>query len=252
MTVNAHRLAGVRALVAGGAGSVGAGICERLLAEGATVVAADRNPESLTAFVEKTKVGGDRLHGIVMDLASVESINSGVAEAVSKLGGLDAVVNSVGISHQGTTFDEETLDGWNEVLTVNLTGAFALAKAAVPHMGEGGSIVNITSTGAEMGLPLNLAYGASKGGLRNLTLGLSLALAERGIRVNAVGPGLMEYPVRNTRTTVERRVGRTRDVPLGRLGKGSDIGAAVAFLISADAEWITGQNIYVDGGSSAR
>lgn len=245
-----RRLVGARILVAGGAGAIGAGICGRLLAEGATVVAADRNPTSLSAFVDGADAG-EALHSVPMDLGDTDSIAVGVTEAVELMGGLDAVVNAVGISHQGTGFDDETLEGWNEVISVNLTGAFALAKHAVPRMGDGSSIVNITSTGAEMGLPLNLAYGASKGGMRNLTKGLARALADRGIRVNAVGPGLMEYPVRNERATTERRVGRTEIVPLGRLGTGADIGSTVAWLVSADAGWVTGQNIYVDGGSTA-
>lgn len=244
-----RRLLGRRIVVAGGAGSIGGAVCERLLAEGATVVAADRNERALDALV--ARAASERLSTAKIDLGAPASIDSGVAEAVERLGGLDAAVNAVGVSRQGTTFDDETLEGWEWVLAVNLTGAFAFAKAAVPAMTDGGSIVNITSTGAEMGLPLNLAYGASKGGLRNLTLGLALALAPRRIRVNAVGPGLMEFPVRKTDADEQLRTGQDQRVPFGRLGRGSDVAGAVAFLVSDDGEWVTGQNLYVDGGSSA-
>lgn len=246
------RLAGHRVIVAGGAGAVGRGICERLLAEGASVVAADWNTEALDNVKNELRAPFSQLSTVRLDMGDVASIQTGMADAIATLGGLDSAINAVGISHQGTSFDDETIEGWSQVITVNLTGAFAFAKAAVPHMPDGGAIVNISSGGAEMGLPLNLAYGASKGGLRNLTFGLSLALAERQIRVNAVGPGLMEFPMKNKRTTVDRREGRTEQVPLGRLGRGSDIGAAVAYLISDDAEWVTGQNIYVDGGALAK
>jgi len=248
----AGRLSGRRVLVVGGAGSIGSATCERLLAEGASVVATDRNPESLATAAEKMAVNGDPVHTEVIDIASADSIAAGVAGAMSALGGLDGLVNATGISHQGVSFDEETLEGWGQVLAVNLTGGFALAKAVVPHLVAGSSIVFVSSGGAEKGLPLNLAYGASKGGLRNLTMGLALALAERGIRVNSVGPGLMEYPMRNTANQADRRVGRTEQVPLGRLGRGADIAAAVAYLLSDDAAWVSGQNLYVDGGSLAR
>lgn len=248
---NCRRLEGKKIVVAGGAGAVGAGICTRLLAEGARVVAADRNQESLDAFVSGSDSDDTQLRGIQMDLSDANSISAGMDSAVNWLGGLNAAVFAVGISHQGTSFDDESIEGWSEVLSVNLTGAFAFAKSAVPAMDNGGAIVNISSGGAEMGLPLNIAYGASKGGLRNLTLGLSAALAPRGIRVNTVGPGLMEFPVRNAQNEVEARVGRADAVPLGRLGTGADIGAAVAYLVSSDAGWISGQNLYVDGGSLA-
>lgn len=244
------RVEGRRALVIGGAGSIGAAIVENLLHEGARVVAADRNPSSL-GDVQKRHADA-RLTTVVIDAADPESVRSGVAQAVSELGGLDIVVNATGISHHGTALDDETLAGWNEVIAVNLTGNFVLVKETLEHMGQGAAYVFISSTGAERGLPLNLAYGASKAGLANFTKGLSTSVAPRGIRVNTVGPGLMSYPVRNKADQTERRVGRTEVVPLGRLGEGADIASTVTFLASDDAGWVTGQNIYVDGGSLAR
>lgn len=250
MSAQQGRLAGKRALVVGGAGSIGSGIVVKLLDEGAHVVAADRNPASLEALTRGHD--GAALSTAVIDIADMASTAAGVADAVAQLGGLDIVVNATGISHQGVTLDDETLDGWNQVLAVNLTGSFVLVKQTLPHLGEGASYVFVSSTGAERGLPLNLAYGASKAGLANFTKGLASSLGPRGIRVNTVGPGLMAYPVRNDADNSTRRVGRTEVVPLGRLGEGSDIGNVVAFLSSDEAGWVTGQNIYVDGGSLAR
>lgn len=244
------RVSGKRALVMGGSGAIGSGIVEVLLAEGARVVAADLNPASLERVQQEH--AGAELSTVVADIADADSVAAAVAEAVGRLGGLDIVVDATGISHQGTSFDDETLEGWNQVLAVNLTGAFVLAKAAVPHMGAGAAYVMVSSGGAERGLPLNLAYGASKGGMANFTKGLALALADRGIRVNTVGPGLMEHPVRNGAVETELRQGREQQVPLGRLGKGTDMGHMVCFLASDDASWITGQNVYVDGGNLAR
>jgi len=244
------RVAGKRAFVVGGAGSIGSGIVEALLQEGARVVVGDFNQEALDAFLSSADSGN--ASGVVVDIADAESVAAAVAAAAAELGGIDILVNATGISHQGTSFDEETLEGWNRVLAVNLTGAFVLAKAAVEHMPTGAAYVMVSSTGAERGLPLNLAYGASKGGMANLTKGLAVALAPRGIRVNTVGPGLMEYPVRNGARSTDARVGRTEVVPLGRLGRGRDIGNVVCFLTSDEAAWVTGQNVYVDGGSLAR
>lgn len=247
---SAGRVKGKRALVVGGSGAIGAGIVESLLDEGAHVVAADFNAESLRIFAQEH--ASAELSTVVMDISSPESVAAGVKVALEALGGLDVVVNATGISHQGTSFDDETFEGWNQVLAVNLTGAFVLAKATVPHLSEGSAYVMISSGGAERGLPLNLAYGASKGGMANFTKGLSVALAPRGIRVNTVGPGLMEHPVRNGAVATDAREGRSEQVPLGRLGKGSDVGNMVCFLVSDEASWVSGQNIYVDGGSLAR
>lgn len=247
MSAGTGRLEGKRALVVGGAGSIGAGIVAKLVAEGATVVAADRNTSALAGVTADGAVSS-----AVIDIADPESVAAGVADAVAAMGGLDIVVNATGISHQGRTIDEETVEGWNEVLSVNLTGNFILVKATLEHLSEGSAYVFISSTGAERGLPLNLAYGATKAGLANFTKGLSNAVAERGIRVNTVGPGLMAYPVRNDQDRTDRRIGRTDVVPLGRLGEGSDIANVVAFLASDEAGWVTGQNVYVDGGSLAR
>lgn len=251
MTGASGRVAGKRALVVGGAGAIGSGIVETLLDEGATVVVGDFNPQSMEAFVSSLE--SDRVSGVVVDIADPTSVADAVSAAVEALGGgIDVLVNATGISHQGRTFDEETIEGWNQVLAVNLTGAFVLIKAAADHMAERSAYVMVSSTGAMRGLPLNLAYGASKGGMANFTMGLATSLAPRGIRVNTVGPGLMEHPVRNGALETELRVGRIEAVPLGRLGTGRDIGRVVCFLASGDAGWVTGQNVYVDGGSLAR
>lgn len=245
------RVSGRRALVVGGAGAIGSGVVEKLLEEGATVVVGDFNSESLEKFT--SSLDNDAVSGVVVDIADPASVTEAVAAAVEKLGGgIDILVNATGISHHGTSFDEETVEGWNRVLAVNLTGAFVLIKAAVAHMGAGSAYVMISSTGAVRGLPLNLAYSASKAGMANYTQGLATALAPRGIRVNTVGPGLMEHPVRNGAVSTEVRVGRDDVVPLGRLGTGRDIGNVVCFLVSDEASWVTGQSVYVDGGSLAR
>lgn len=250
MSTGTGRVAGKKALVVGGAGSIGSGIVAKLLAEGARVVAADRNSSSLAEVVADHE--STALSAVIIDIADPASVTAGVREAVAAMDGLDIVVNATGISHQGRTLEEETVEGWNEVLAVNLTGSFVLVKATLEHLGGGSAYVFVSSTGAERGLPLNLAYGATKAGLANFTKGLATSVAPRGIRVNTVGPGLMAFPVRNEQDSTDRRVGRTEVVPLGRLGEGSDVANVVTFLASDEAGWVTGQNIYVDGGSLAR
>lgn len=250
MSAGRGRVEGKRALVVGGAGSIGAAVVARLLDEGASVVAADRNQASLTAVEERHR--GAPLSLATIDISDPASIRDGAATATAVLGGLDIVVNATGISHQGTSIEDETVDGWNNVLAVNLTGAFALVKETMAYLSDGAAYVMVSSGGAERGLPLNLAYGASKAGLANFTKGASAALAPRGIRVNTVGPGLMAFPVRNDADATDRREGRDDAVPLGRLGEGADIAAMIVFLASDEASWVTGQNVYVDGGSLAR
>lgn len=249
-TAVSGRVAGKRALVVGGAGSIGAAVVQKLLEEGARVVASDRNESSLSAVQEG--YSGTQLSTAVIDISNPESVRSGVAQVVAELGGLDIVVNATGISHHGTSLDDETVEGWNQVIAVNLTGSFVLVKETLDHMSDSSAYVMVSSTGAERGLPLNLAYGAAKAGLANFTKGLAVSVAPRGIRMNTVGPGLMEFPVRKDHEdNTVRREGRTEVVPLGRLGTGSDVASMVTFLASDEASWVTGQSVYVDGGSLA-
>lgn len=232
-------------LVTGAAGSIGSAIATRLADEGASLYVSDLDRVEVEAL--RARLGGG---GGTVDLSDDDSIVDGVDAAVSALGGLDAVVNAAAISRQGVGALEESTAEWHRVLQANLVGPYRLAQAACSHLPRGGAIINISSSGADAPLPRNVAYGASKAALNHLTTSLARHLAPEGIRVNAVSPGLMEMPVRVDGARPEARRGMDDRVPLGRLGQGRDVAGAVAYLLSADGDWITGQVIRINGGMS--
>jgi 3-oxoacyl-[acyl-carrier protein] reductase len=177
-----------------------------------------------------------------------------VETVVERSGGVDILVNNVGLT-QVTTLLETTEDEWDTLMDVNLKGPFLCSKAAVPVMirqGRGGRIINTVSTAAANARVGASAYCASKAGLVQLTKAMALELGPHGITVNAVGPGLAitDSPVRDVPSEEYQRA-FIRQVPLGRGTTPRDIASTMAFLASPDAEYITGQVIYVDGGYSA-
>lgn len=234
-------LEGKVAIVTGGARGIGKAIVDGFIDCGAKTVAADKLEEEL----HKT-LG----HPFLCDLRVEESIDALVDYTLSVFGKIDILVNCAGITIP--TEHPYPNDNWQETINVNLVAPFKLIRKASEHMSNG-SIINITSLNAEFGFPDNPAYLASKGGLKMMTKGFALDLAKKGIRVNNVGPGY-------TRTaTTEKswndltlRAQRTARTMLGRWAKPEDIACAVIFLASDASSYITGQDIYVDGGWQAK
>jgi NAD(P)-dependent dehydrogenase (short-subunit alcohol dehydrogenase family) len=235
----------MRAIVTGAARGLGAGIAERLVRDGADVVGIDAAP-------------GATLQADVADEAQVDRA---VAAAVERLGGLDLLVNCAGIGGPGSPVTDTPVEAFRRTLEVNLVGAFLMARAGARVMiaqGDGGAIVNLGSMFGQRAVPFGAAYCASKGGIALLTQSLALELAPHRITVNTVAPGNMatemhfdELRERASRagTSFEVELERARaEVPLGRHGTGEDVGGAVAWLASADAAYVTGQTISVNGG----
>lgn len=236
-------------IVTGGANGIGAATVLRFLAEGASVVASDIAADALAEFVRNADAG-ERLASHVTDVASYDSVCDLVAFTVARFGQLDTLVNNAGTGVIATV-DELTLEDWHRVINVDLSSIFYGAKAAMPHLRKTrGNIVNtasISGLGANKSLS---AYYAAKGGVVNFTRYLAVEHGHEGIRVNAVCPG----PV-NTRPGLldqgELHRQYLEAIPMKRLGHPDDIAAAIAFLASDDASYISGHNLVIDGALTA-
>lgn len=246
------RLDGKKALVTGGSRGIGRGIVLALAEQGADVainfVASKEMSEEVAAEVEKK---GCKAMLVQADVASKDEVVAMFGKIRSEWGILDILVNNAGVLRGGAfeEFSEELLD---EILAVNLKGQFFCAQEAVKMMKSGSKIVNIASIasgGMGVGFAQIAAYTASKGGVIGLTENLALDLGPKGINVNAVAPGAIDTDMAKGITeNKEVLEGVLMRVPKRRVGTPEDIGAATAFLVSDEADYITGATLYVDGG----
>jgi 3-oxoacyl-[acyl-carrier protein] reductase len=255
------RLAGRRALVTGGGSGIGRAVSYRLAADGAAVGVVDVRDGAAEAVASDILDEGGKAFGAVGDVGNEASVAATTAEIVSALGGLDTVVACAGLAFPGTTHGT-SLEAWEMMIRVNLTGVFLTVKHALPHLLEagGGSIVTIGSVASLVAAGQNSAYDASKGGVLQFTRSVAVEYVDAGIRANCVCPGLVATGLgANTRLITDqadvsgsRRPAAERlDIPMSRSSDPSEIAAAVAFLCSDDASFITGIALPVDGGLTA-
>ncbi len=244
-----------KAIVTGGGSGIGKAICERIAAAGASVCVSDINEEAAVAVAEALAAGGTHAVAFRADVSSESDVNALVEFADQELGGLTAIVNNAGyadIERDGDVTETPT-DVWDRTLGINLFGVFLGCKYAIPVIEKngGGAIVNIASAAALLGsCPSQVAYTASKGGVVSMSREIAVCFANRGIRVNTVCPGVTRTPmIENLRPSDEAMRARFRHIPMGRLGDPAEIAGTVAFLLSDDAGYITGQEIAVDGGT---
>jgi 3-oxoacyl-[acyl-carrier protein] reductase len=230
-------------VVSGGAGGIGGEVSLRLVAEGAQVVIADLNASQVA-------IGGGQAIGITCDITSPEQCEALAEAAVKQFGRLDGMVNCAGVSKPHDSISLPPAD-WARMVDVQLNGAFYFAQACAKRMMKtGGAIVFITSTNAEAAFPRRAAYCCAKAGVAMLTKVLAIEWAEKGIRVNAVGPAYVatEMTKRNIGAGNVNEEQIKARIPLGRLAQPADVADAVSFLLSEKASFITGHSLYVDGG----
>ncbi len=238
-------LSGMTALVTGASGGLGSSIAKSLAAQGARLALSGSNAAKLDAFAKD--LGGDQV-ALVCNLSSGEEVDQLVPRAVEALGKLDILVNNAGITRDNLAMrmkDEE----FSEVLKVNLEAAFRLMRSAMKPMMKArfGRIISITSVVGVTGNPGQANYVASKAGLIGMSKAFAQEVASRGITVNCVAPGFMTSAMTDALTDAQKE-GILSKIPTGAMGSGDDIGAAVVYLASKEAGYVTGQTLHVNGG----
>lgn len=249
------RMKGKRIVVTGGARSIGRACAERFAEEGASVaildMLVDRGQATAREIAEKYGVD---CRFYECDVGTKVAVDRSIDQVIGDFGGIDVLFSNAGITRRADFLDLSEED-WDDVIRINLKSMFLVGQKVARHMaerGEGGAIVNMSSSSVRMTMPTIAPYAASKGGISALTTAMSLSLARHGIRVNAVGPGTIHTEL--NKDNLLKDVGKRREIlsriPLMRFGEGRDVANAVLFLASDDANYITGETLYIDGGRS--
>ncbi|MFD8751835.1 SDR family NAD(P)-dependent oxidoreductase [Kitasatospora sp. NPDC059577] len=251
-----ERFSGRNVLITGGGSGIGRATVHRILAEGGKVVAVDVNEDGLKETLDRATADGtaERLTVRVLDISDEAAVVAGVAGAIADLGGLDVLVNAAGILRSSHTHGT-TLEFWNKLLAVNLTGTFLMTREALPALLAGGNgvVVNFSSTSASFAHPYMAAYAATKGGIQSFTHAIASEYSRQGLRAVCVAPGSIDSGMTND-------PGLPADADLGLLAKLSPalgqgfagpetVAGVIAMLASDDGAFVTGTELRIDGGT---
>jgi len=248
------RLEGRVALITGAASGIGRATAERLAREGAAVVITDIQDEAGAAAAKEIAESGARAIFVHHDVTSEDDWTAAVARAKEEFGGLDILVNNAGMGDL-KTIEDTTLAEWERTVAIDQTGVFLGMKHAADVLAASGhgSVINISSIfGTSGGFGTSPAYHAAKGAVRTLTKNVALHWAEKGVRVNSIHPGFIATPILEQAKGTPVEQGMIALTPMGRLGRPEEIAAGVAYLASDDASFVTGLELYIDGGYMAR
>ncbi|HEX8091815.1 MAG TPA: glucose 1-dehydrogenase [Blastocatellia bacterium] len=246
-------MAGKRVIVTGASSGIGRATSELLLKAGAMVALAGRREDALADVTQAASGARGKAFTVTADLSDERQSEFCVIEACEKMGGLDVLINAAGILKSGR-IEDTSLELWDEMMNINLRSVFHLMKLAVPHLERTrGNIVNVSSVTGPRSFPGVLAYCVSKAGVDHLTRCAALELAPKGVRVNAVNPGVVETGLHRSGGMGEEAYAAFLEHsksthPLGRVGGAEEVADLIYFLASDRASWITGATVSIDGG----
>lgn len=250
MNTSTLPLTGKIAIVTGGSRSIGAAIAKRLAADGATVaITYNASPDRAAAVVQQIVAAGGQAVALAADAGNPEAVGAAIAEVAQRFGKIDILVNNAGISLLGAP-EDIAFEDFQRILAVNVTGVFVATQQALKHMGQGGRIIHIGSSMVQYAAFATASvYTLTKGALTGFSRGLVRDLGPRGITVNTVHPGPTDSDMNPADGPIADFL--RPNIAMGRYGEGKDVASAVAYLASAEAGFVTGAELIVDGGFTA-
>ncbi len=249
-----NRLSNKVAIVTGAAGGMGASIAHLFASEGAKVMATDNQKDKLQEWVDQARADGETIQWHAHDVTSAADWDKVIAATFAEYGQIDILINNAGVYPMGANSENTTIDMWNNIIAINLTGPFIGASKCIPHLKKSGksAIVNISSIAGMVG-GNGPAYSASKGGLRLLSKDMGVELAKYNIRVNSIHPGGVNTPMTAPMMSVPGMDEIVKNMcPQGRMGEAEEIALGALYLASDESSYVTGTELVIDGGMIAR